>query len=72
MRIFACILAIPLLASPAYGQDHPEGKHRQRSEQKSEAVKPKVDEKAYESTLKSLPDQSFDPWRNMREPTPKK
>jgi hypothetical protein len=30
------------------------------------ASKPKVNDKAYESALKNLPDKQYDPWRGVR------
>jgi hypothetical protein len=58
-----------LLIMTASAQAQMGGRHRQESQRKTE-TKPKVDEKAYDSALKALPDQSanYDPWRNMREP----
>jgi hypothetical protein len=65
MRVFMAVLAVAILTVPASGQGFG-GKHR-RGDQKTDTSKTKVDEKAYESSLKSLPDQSFDPWHNMRD-----
>ena len=42
---------------------------RKRHEQKADkpiAQTPNADEKAYNATLKSLPDKPFDPWRGSR------
>ena len=65
MRAIIAVLTIAILTVPASGQGFG-GKHR-RGEQKTDSTKTKVDEKAYDSALKSLPDQSFDPWHNMRD-----
>jgi hypothetical protein len=40
-------------------------KHQQKTD-KSDPQKPKVDDKAYNAALKSLPDKPYDPWRDAR------
>ena len=44
------------------------GKHRGGNGQQTQQAdkKPKVDDKAYRSAIDSLPNQKFDPWRNVR------
>jgi hypothetical protein len=75
-------LGFCLLAAPAYAQDAPSidagsgaapgqkggGKHggggkQQTQEQRSA---PRADENAAHAVIESLPDQKFDPWRNVR------
>jgi hypothetical protein len=48
------------------GQKARHGKNGPASAQKSQQQTPKADEKAYRSALDRLPDQKFDPWRNVR------
>src|ERR1700751_2436682 len=48
------------------GQKAGHGKRSPASAQKSEQQTPKADEKAYRSALDRMPDQKFDPWRNVR------
>jgi hypothetical protein len=42
------------------------GKHRNGTGSKTEAQKPKADDKEYRSAIDRLPDQKFDPWKNAR------
>lgn len=43
------------------------GKHQQHGKAaKSSTPQPKVDEKAYNAALKSIPDKPFDSWSGMR------
>lgn len=48
------------------------GKRGHRGEQKSDATKPKVDEKAYKAALERIPEpkEKYDPWGIARAPTP--
>ena len=47
------------------------GRHRHGDGQKKEGKK-KPDDRNYKSPLSALPDQTFDPWRNMRSVEPAK
>ena len=64
MRTFVVALTVVLVALPAYAQGG-HGRRHHHSDQKTER-KPKVDDKAYNRALSSLPDQKYDPWSNMR------
>lgn len=46
------------------------GKHGRRGDQKSDAAKPKVDEKAYKAALDRIPEpkEKYDPWGIARAP----
>ena len=67
-------LAVAVLIGSAYAQvdsnANPGGgmgrRHRQKPADKTDTQKPKVDEKAYNAALKSLPDKPFDPWLGTR------
>jgi len=39
---------------------------RRQEAAKAEALKPKVDEKAYSSALRNIPEKQYDPWRGVR------
>ena len=70
-KLIITMLATVLLAESSYAQatGGGSGGGRKRHEQKSDkptAQTPKADEKAYNATLKSLPDKPFDPWRGAR------
>jgi hypothetical protein len=41
------------------------GAHGKRNQKSSEPAKPKADDKAYSSALKSLPDKQYDPWHGI-------
>jgi hypothetical protein len=77
VKIFVAVLALVLLASPAYAQNvggtgGKGGKGRnaaQNSEQqKADQQKKKAAEDAYKAGLKMIPDakEKFDPWKNAR------
>jgi hypothetical protein len=61
MRIVLAILMAALFAAPAAAQ------MLGREGPKQEAPKEKkYDDKDYKAAIQRLPDQKFDPWRNMR------
>ncbi len=66
MKTFVVAMTMVLLALPAYAQGGPGGRKHNGSEQKTGEHKPKVDDKAYGRALSSLPDQKYDPWKDMR------
>jgi hypothetical protein len=63
-------LAVVLLAASANAQasggSSGGGRKHQQKADKTDAQKPKVDEKAYNAALKSLPNKPFDPWSGAR------
>jgi hypothetical protein len=71
IKILAAALALGLLAASAQAQmgGPPGGGGRQpfdkRNQKSGEPAKPKADDKAYSSALKSLPDKQYDPWHGM-------
>jgi hypothetical protein len=69
-RIIFAALAVVLLAASANAQatggSSGGGRKHQPKADKTDAQKPKVDEKAYNAALKSLPNKPFDPWRGAR------
>jgi len=70
MRILIAAIAIVLLPACAHAQEMGgKGKrHQQDAQRKEQRAKTKVDEKAYEDALKSVPtsSQKADPWKSMR------
>jgi hypothetical protein len=42
------------------------GKHRNGAGTKTPEQKPKADDKDYRSAIGRLPDQKFDPWKDVR------
>jgi hypothetical protein len=50
------------MGSPGGGARQPFDKHKQKT---GEPAKPKADDKAYSSALKSLPDKQYDPWHGI-------
>ena len=73
MRWLIAILAVALTAASAQAQlgsispGSNIGQSVQRAQDKAnEAAKSKVDDKAYNSALRNLPDKQFDPWRGVR------
>ncbi len=74
-RFMVAALAVALLAESANAQAMGGNggggggggrRHHQQKADKTDAKKPKVDEKAYNAALKSLPDKQFDPWHGAR------
>ncbi|HML08376.1 MAG TPA: hypothetical protein VK430_09665 [Xanthobacteraceae bacterium] len=70
-RFIVAALAAALMIESVHAQGlggGPGGGRRQHQQKASEpdAKKPKVDDKAYNAALKSLPDKPFDPWHNAR------
>jgi hypothetical protein len=61
MRIILAAVVIALFAAPAAAQMM--GKEGPKQEQPKEK---KYDDKDYKAAIERLPDQKFDPWRNMR------
>jgi hypothetical protein len=65
--IVLAVASVALLTAPAAAAGRGKGSKRgadtQTVEQKKKAAE---SEKAYEATLKQMPDQKFDPWSKMR------
>ncbi|SDR87899.1 hypothetical protein [Bradyrhizobium canariense] len=73
MKAFMVAAAIlTLVAMPAYAQMG--GKRHQSDDKKTDAQKPKVDEKAYKAALERIPDpkEKYDPWGVARPADPAK
>ena len=72
MRTVVAALAIALMtagaqAQGASGPDFGGGRRQHHAKtDKTTTPKPKVDDKAYNAALKSLPDKPSDPWHGMR------
>ena len=70
MRLAIAILALALTASaqaqhgPGLGGGH--GKHGRQQADKGEAQKPKIDDKAYNASLRNIPDKKYDAWHGVR------
>ena len=76
--LLAVALTILLLSAPARAQGvagGPDasgskgmsgGKHRNGAGTKTQEQKPKADDKDYRSAIGRLPDQKFDPWKDVR------
>lgn len=63
-------LDVTLMLGSARAQTAPAGfggkNHDHTQNGKADPPKPKVDDKAYNSALKSLPDKQYDAWHGMR------
>lgn len=77
IRFLITVLAVALMMADARAQGvggmggaggGGGGRHQQRdkTDDKPEPAKPKVDEKAYNSALKSIPDKHYDAWGAVR------
>lgn len=69
--VSALMVLLWTAATPAMAQMGG-GKRGHRGEQKSDAAKPKVDEKAYKAALERIPEpkEKYDPWGIARAPAP--
>jgi hypothetical protein len=73
IKILGAALALTVMVASAQAQlggGPPSGgaTHQpfdKRNQKSSEPAKPKADDKAYNSALKSLPDKQYDPWHGM-------
>jgi hypothetical protein len=72
IRIVLLASALALTTASAHAQGaggggfgNGQGKHQQKAD-KTQTAKPKVDEKAYNAAIKSLPDKPYDPWHGVR------
>jgi hypothetical protein len=72
-RFIAAALAFALMVEGAYAQATSGAgsggggrKQHQQKADKPDAQKPKVDDKAYNAALKSLPNKPYDPWHGTR------
>jgi len=72
MRLPISILALALLTAGAQAQGGPglggggEGKHGRQQADNGEAQKPKIDDKAYNASLRNIPDKKYDAWHGVR------
>jgi hypothetical protein len=60
MRTVIAALLIALLSTPSFGQKMLDSKKDTAPKKKS------TEDKDYKAAVDRLPDQKFDPWRNMR------
>ncbi len=63
MRILLAALIVALLTGPSAAQFKSMG---EPTKQKDNAPPKKKDDEGYKAAIDRLPDQKFDPWRNMR------
>ena len=64
--VVGAALSVAVTALSADAQMMGGGRHHQQKTKSANAQKPKVDEKAYNAALKTLPDKPFDPWHQVR------
>jgi hypothetical protein len=70
-RLLIAGLALALMLTCAQAQVQFPGANaganaKKAEQQEQKAVKPKADEKAYNSALGNIPDKRYDPWRGVR------
>ncbi|MBV9065323.1 MAG: hypothetical protein JO004_06095 [Methylobacteriaceae bacterium] len=76
MRGLATVLAMALVAVPAYAQPRLDGEVEQNNGPPKEqvgaarALQSRSSEAQYKSALDRIPDQKYDPWGNVRDATP--
>jgi hypothetical protein len=65
MRLILAAIMIALLTVPSSAQFKSMGEETKQKEKDNGPPKKKDDE-GYKAAIERLPDQKFDPWRNMR------
>jgi hypothetical protein len=58
--------AFAQVVSPSLQGNSRIGQSAQRALETETTIKPKVNDKAYESALKNLPNKQYDPWHGVR------
>ena len=67
ITLLAALATMPTTAQAQQAQNAAQiGQHIAPSNPKTDEVKVKANEKAYNSALKNLPDKQYDPWRGVR------
>ena len=71
MRLLIAAIALTVMVETALAQSAPGsqiGQHLSKAEADNEQNKPKakVDEKAYNAALRTIPNKQYDPWRGVR------
>ena len=64
MRLMIALLVIGLAASPSLAQKMLDSK--QKKSEQSGPPRKSAEDKDYKAAVDRLPDQKFDPWRNLR------
>ena len=64
--VFGASLLLALVMSGATAEAAGGHKGKQQSADKTDASKPKADEKAYAQALSSVPNKTYDPWSAVR------
>jgi hypothetical protein len=64
MRIVLAAIMVALLATPSVAQKFKS--MGEDSKQKDNGPPKKKEDEGYKAAIERLPDQKFDPWRNMR------
>jgi len=64
MRLILAAIMIALLTAPGAAQKFKPV--QEEGKQKDNAPPKKKDDEGYKAAIERLPDQKFDPWRNMR------
>ncbi len=65
MRLILAAIMIALLTVPSAAQFKSMGEDP-KQKQKDNAPPKKKDDEGYKAAIDRMPDQKFDPWRNMR------
>lgn len=69
MRLLIAALAIALMMASAQAQiggQAGQNAARAQQQQKEKSASPKVDDKAYNAALHTLPNKQYDPWHGVR------
>lgn len=66
MRAVLAALFIALLTMPGAAQFTSIGEKKKESKESQAPKRPSSEDKDYKSAIDRLPDQKYDPWRNMR------
>jgi len=62
----AFLVSVAMAQQPTSGTGNGQKRHQQKANKSITQTSPKADEKAYNATLKSLPNKPYDPWLGTR------
>ena len=66
MRLIVAAIMTALLTVPSSAQFKGMGSGNKNSQEKDNAPPKKKEDEGYKAAIERMPDQKFDPWRNMR------
>jgi hypothetical protein len=66
MRLIVAAIMLALLTAPSAAQFKSMGSGNKNSQEKDNGPPKKKEDEGYKAAIERMPEQKFDPWRNMR------